>query len=94
MVNIFNIWIIIWTLHQITKRSEICIDINIEISEADHYTWIFISKIFRLALEITFLLNKYFFLQVAYELLSQRKLKKRGGRGPNKNGGGGSCKMS
>ena len=41
----------------------------------DHYTWIFISRIFRLALEITFLLNKYFFQQMAYELLSQsRKL--------------------
>ena len=62
-------------LHTITKRLEICIDINIEISEVDHYTWIFTSRIFRLALEITFLLNKYFFLQMAYELLSQsRKL--------------------
>ena len=40
-------------------------------------TWIFTSRIFRLALEITFLFNKYFFLQKAYELLSQsRKLKK------------------
>ena len=65
--------------HTITKRLEICIDINIEISEVDHYKWVFTSRIFRLALEITFLLNKYFFLQMAYDLLSQsRKLKKRG----------------
>ena len=48
-------------LHIITKRLEILVDINIEISEVDHYTWIFASRIFRLALEITFLLNKYFF---------------------------------
>ena len=53
---------------------------KIEISEVDHYTWIFTSRIFRLALEITFLLNQYFFLQMAYELLSQsRKLNKYGG---------------
>ena len=65
-------------LHTITKRLEICIDTNIEISEVDHYMWIFPSRIFRLALEITFLLSKYFFLQMAYELLSQsRKLNKR-----------------
>ena len=32
-------------LHTITKRLEICIDINIEISEVDHYTWIFTSGI-------------------------------------------------
>ena len=51
-----------------TKRLEICIDINIEISNVDHYTWI-TSRIARLALEITFLLKKYFFLQLAYELL-------------------------
>ena len=37
----------------ITKRLEIRIDVNIEISEVDHYTWIFISRIFKLALEIT-----------------------------------------
>ena len=67
-------------LHTITKRLEICIDINIEISEVDHYTWIFTSRIFRLALEITFLLNKYFFMQMSYMLLSQkRKLNNRGG---------------
>ena len=29
-------------LHTITKRLEICIDINIELSLADHYTWIFV----------------------------------------------------
>ena len=28
-------------LHTTTKRLEICLDINIEISEVDHYTWIF-----------------------------------------------------
>ena len=65
-------------LHAITKRLEICININIEISEVDHYTWIFTSRIFRLALGITFLLDKYFFLQMVYELPSQsRKLNKR-----------------
>ena len=41
-------------LHTITKRLEICIDIDTEISEVDHYTWIFTSRIFRLALEIFF----------------------------------------
>ena len=55
--------------HTITKRLEICIDINIKISQVDHYTWIFTFRIFRLALEITFLFNKYFFLHMAYELL-------------------------
>ena len=35
-------------LHAITKRLEICIDINTEISEVHHYTWIFTSRIFRL----------------------------------------------
>ena len=61
---------------------EICIDIKIEISKVDHYTyctWIFTSRIFRLALKMTFLLNKDFFLQMAYQLLSQsKKLNKRG----------------
>ena len=56
-------------LHTITKRLETCIDRNIEISQVDHYTWIFTSRIFRLALEITFLLNKYSFLKMTYELL-------------------------
>ena len=28
-------------LHTITKPLEICIDINIEISKVDHYTWIY-----------------------------------------------------
>ena len=66
-------------LHTITKQLEKCIDIGIEISEVDHYRWIFTSTIFRLALEITFLCNKYFFSQMAYELLSQsRELNKRG----------------
>ena len=67
-------------LHTITKRLEIWVDINIEISEVDHCTWIFTSRIFRLVLEITFLLNQYIFLQMVYELLSQsRKLNKQGG---------------
>ena len=67
-------------LHAITKRLETCIDINIEISEVDHYTWIFTSRIFGLALEITALLSKYFFIQMAYKLLSRsRKLNKGGG---------------
>ena len=39
---------------------EMCIDADVELSQANHYTWIFTSRIFRLALEITFLLNKYF----------------------------------
>ena len=67
-------------LHTITKRLEICIDISIEISKVDHYTWIFTSRIFKLALKITFLLNKYFFIQMAYEFLSQSgKLNKQRG---------------
>ena len=60
------------------KTMEICIDINIDISKVDHYTW-FPSRIFRLTLEITFLLNKYFFLQMAYEVLSQNRKLKGGG---------------
>ena len=58
-IYIFNIRITIWML-------ETCIDINTEISEVDNYTWIFISRIFRLALKTTFLLNKDFFLQMAW----------------------------
>ena len=58
-------------LHKKTKRLEICININVEISKVDHYIWIFTSRISRLALEITFFLNKYFSLQMAYEKLSQ-----------------------
>ena len=46
-------------LHKITKRLEICIDINIEISQVDHYMSIS-SRIFRLALEITFYLTSIF----------------------------------
>ena len=62
-------------LHTITKRLEISIDVNIEITKEDDYTWIFTSRIFRHALEITFLLNKCFFLQMGYELLSQSEKK-------------------
>ena len=73
-------------LHTTKKWLEKCIDIKIERSLADHYTCIFNSRIFRLALEITFSLNKYFFLEMVYELLSQgRKLNKR--MGPNKSEG-------
>ena len=68
-------------LHTITKRLETCIDINIEISEVDHYTWIFTSRIFGLALEITALLSKYFFIQMAYKLLSRSRKLNKGGRG-------------
>ena len=60
-------------LHAITKRLEICTDINMAIRVVDHYAWIFTSRIFRLALGIIFLLNKYFFLQMAHELLSQSR---------------------
>ena len=60
-------------LHIITQPLEICIDINIEISEVDHYTLTFTSRIFRIALEITILLNKYYFWQMAYESLSQSR---------------------
>ena len=70
-------------LHTITKRLETCIEINIDRS----YTWIFTSRISRLPLELTLFLNKYFFLQMACELLSQsRKLYKR--EGSNKDEGG------
>ena len=62
-------------LHTTAKRLEISIDVNIEITKEDHYTWIFTSRIFRLALEITLLLNNYFFLQMGYELLSQSEKK-------------------
>ena len=62
VIYIFKIRITIWMLHTTTKRLETCIDINTEISEVDHFTWIFISRIFRLALKTTFLLNKDFFL--------------------------------
>ena len=47
-------------LHTIIKRLEISIDINIEISEVDHYTWIFTSIISRLALEKLFHLKSTF----------------------------------
>ena len=57
-------------LYTMTKRLEICIDLNIQFSEVDHYTWIFTSRIFRLALEITFL----------HELLSDTYSKHRFGK--------------
>ena len=50
-------------LHRRTNvalRLEIRIATNNEISEVDHYTWIFTSKIFRLALGITFYLTSVF----------------------------------
>ena len=75
----YNIPITIWMLHTITKRFEVCIDIDIEINRVDPCTWIFTSRIFRFALETTFLFNKYFLQQMAYKLLSQsEKLNKRG----------------
>ena len=50
----------------------------------------FTSRILRLYLEITVLINKHFFLQIAYELFSQsRKLNKRAGLGVGGGGGGG-----
>ena len=77
-------------LHTITKRLEIYIDISIEKTEVGHYSWIFTSKIFRFALEITFLLNKYF----SHKWLTSyshkvENLISRGGGG----GGGGDEKM-
>ena len=57
-------------LHTITKRLEKCCDIDTEV------------ELLLESLEITFFLNKHFFLQMAYELLSQtRKLNKLGGGG-------------
>ena len=35
-------WIMLW--HTVTKRLEIFIDINIEICQVDHYTWMFTSR--------------------------------------------------
>ena len=69
VIYIFNIRITIWMLHPITKWLEI----YIETSEVDPYTSIFTSRIFKLALEKTFLLKKNFFLQIAYELLSKNE---------------------
>ena len=40
-------------MHAITKRLEICIDINIEIRKVDYYSWIFTSRIFRLVFFLT-----------------------------------------
>ena len=57
-------------LHTRTKRLEKCCDIDTEV------------ELLLESLEITFFLNKHFFLQMAYELLSQsRKLNKLGGGG-------------
>ena len=67
-------------LHTTAKRLEISIDVNIEITKEDRCTWIFTFRIFRLALEITLLLNNYFFLQMGYELLSQSEKKNKLGR--------------
>ena len=86
VIYIFYIRTTIWMLHTITKWLETWIHVNLEIREIDHHTWAFTSSIFRLALEITFLFNKYFLLQMACQLLWQsRKLNKRGI--PNKSGG-------
>ena len=40
-------------LDTITQWLELCIDINLEISEVYHYPWIFTVRIFTPALEIT-----------------------------------------
>ena len=74
-------------LHTITKRLQICMNINIEISQVEYYTWIFTNRNFRFALKITFLLNKYFFLQMAHKLLSQSKKRNKRGWGEDKREG-------
>ena len=74
-------------LHIVTMRFEICIDIDCEIREVDLYTWISTSTVFRLASEITGLLNNCFFLQMAYESLSQSRKLIHGSGGPIKSGG-------
>ena len=56
--------------HTFTKPLEICTDIKSEFSYTDHYMWIFTSRIFRLALKITFFLKNYFFMQMAYSYMS------------------------
>ena len=56
--------------HAFTKRLEICTDIKSKFSYAVHYMWIFTSRIFRLALKITFFLKKYFFMQMTYSYMS------------------------
>ena len=49
---------------KILAAFHICISVPLILKLAiDYYTWIFTSRIFRIALEITFLLNKYFFLR-------------------------------
>ena len=74
--------------HTVTKRLEICIDINIEISEKDHYASIFTSRIFRLAL-IFFYLTSI----CSYKWLTSYSHKLEnlisGGWGANKGEGGG-----
>ena len=65
-----------------------CSDINIEISEVDYLLLEYIY--FRHALEITFLLNKHFFLRMACKLLSQNakpNYQEGGESDPNKSGG-------
>ena len=48
-------------LHSIAKRLEMCNDINNKISKIDHYTWIFTTRIFRIALKITFFTEQVIF---------------------------------
>ena len=59
----------------------------------DYYTWIFTSRIFRLALEITFLFEEHFFLQMAYKLLSQRRKLDKSWRGEEGGGSRGAGKV-
>ena len=74
-------------LHTIAKRLEICIDINIEISEVDHYTWVFISRIFRLTLEITLLSIFPYKWLTSYSHKVENLISGDGGGCPNKSGG-------
>ena len=83
-------------LHTKTKRLEMCIDINTEISEVDYYTWIFTSRIFRL---VTCNCNRLVILLISifsckWLTSSSHKVEnfKSGGGGarfPNKSEGGG-----
>ena len=43
-------------LHTVTKRLQICVDINIEISEVDHYMFTF--RIFTLVVDLRVTLTK------------------------------------
>ena len=59
-------------------------------TEVDHYSWTFTSKIFRFALEITFLLNKYFSHKwfTSYSHKVENLISRGGGGGGGEKGGG------